>query len=54
MRLPTAALCLLAGLTAFGAEPPKNVLLLVADDCRAAMGWPMIVARRWERMAARR
>jgi uncharacterized sulfatase len=37
MRLPTA-LCLLAGLTAFGAEPPKNVLLLVADDCRAAMG----------------
>ena len=38
MRLPTAALCLLAGLTAFGAEPPKNVLLLVADDCRAAMG----------------
>ena len=37
MRLP-AALCLLAGLTAFGAEPPKNVLLLVADDCRAAMG----------------
>ncbi len=38
MRLPTAALCLLAGLTALGAEPPKNVLLLVADDCRAAMG----------------
>ena len=38
MRLPTTALCLLAGLTALGAEPPKNVLLLVADDCRAAMG----------------
>jgi len=37
MRLPTA-LALLACLTAFAAEPRKNVLLLVSDDCGTRMG----------------
>jgi iduronate 2-sulfatase len=37
MRL-TPALLLLACLTAFAAEPRKNVLLLVSDDCGTRMG----------------
>ena len=37
MRLPTAFLLLLC-LSAFAAEPRKNVLLLVSDDCGTRMG----------------
>jgi iduronate 2-sulfatase len=37
MRLPTALLLLLC-LSGLAAEPRKNVLLLVSDDCRAGMG----------------